>query len=77
MTRHPGQDVAYVVVDDDRRSNERVRLTHEPLGEYDSEFYTDLAMRAGESVLSPLGWDRDRIRRYLRDTTTQTLGSYR
>ncbi len=76
LTRRPGQDVAYVVVDDDRRSKARVRLAHETLGEYDADFYTTLAMRAGESILSPLGWDRDRIRRHLRGTTTQTLASY-
>jgi DNA polymerase I len=77
LIRHPGQDIAYVVVDDSRRSAARVRLAHEPLDEYDNDFYTGLAMRAGETVLSPLGWDRDRIRRYLRDTTAQTLSSYR
>ena len=76
LSRHPGQDVEYVVVDDSRRSPERVRLAHEPLDGYDSEFYTTLAVRAGESVLAPLGWDRDRIRQHFRETTAQTLESY-
>jgi DNA polymerase I len=76
LPRTPGQDIEYIVVDDTRRSPARVQLAHETLGEYDSEFYTELALRAGESVLSPLGWDRDRIRQHLRGTTTQTLGSF-
>jgi DNA polymerase I len=76
LSRHPGQDVAYVVVDDSRRSPARVQLAHETLTDYDSDFYATLALRAGESILAPLGWDRDRIRKHLRKTTTQTLGSY-
>lgn len=76
LTRQPGQDVEYVVVDDSRRSPARVRLAHEDASEYDTDFYTTLAMRAGESILSPLGWNLDRIRRYFRGTTTQTLESY-
>jgi DNA polymerase I len=77
LDRQPGQDIEYLVVDDSRRSSGRVRLAHETLAEYDSTFYTELAMRAGETVLSPLGWDRDRIEQYLADTTTQSLESYR
>jgi DNA polymerase I len=76
LARHPGQDVEYVVVDDSRRSPARVRLAHEDADEYDSDFYATLAMRAGESILSPLGWSQDRIRRHLRETTLQTLESY-
>jgi DNA polymerase I len=77
LSRQPGQDVEYVVVDDSRRSGARVRLAHESLAEYDSGFYRELAMRAGETILSPLGWERDRIERYLSGTTTQSLESYR
>ncbi len=77
LPRHPGQDVEYVVVDDSRCSPARVRLAHETLNEYDGEFYAELALRAGESILAPLGWDRDRIRQHLRGTMTQTLTSYR
>jgi DNA polymerase I len=77
LSRQPGQDVEYVVVDDSRRSSARVRLAHESLAEYDSGFYTELAMRAGETILSPVGWERNRIERYLSGTTTQSLESYR
>jgi DNA polymerase I len=77
LSRQPGQDVEYIVVDDSRRSSARARLAYESLAEYDSGFYTELAMRAGETILSPLNWDRNRIERYLRGTTTQSLKSYR
>jgi len=76
LPRHPGQDVEYLVVDDSRRSKERVKLAHESLGEYDAEFYRTLALRAGESVLRPLGWDRSDYRRYLRGTTTLSLEGF-
>jgi DNA polymerase I len=76
LPRHPGQDVEYVIVDDDRRSKERVQLAHESLSEYDTEFYRTLALRAGESVLRPLGWDQTDYRRYLRGTTTLSLEGF-
>jgi DNA polymerase I len=55
LDRHPGEDVEYVVVDDDRRSRERVQLAHEVLSGYDGEYYCELALRAAESVVVPLG----------------------
>lgn len=76
LPRHPGQDVEYVVVDDSRRSKERVQLAHESLSEYDTDFYRTLALRAGESVLRPLGWDQSDYRRYLRGTTTLSLEGF-
>jgi DNA polymerase I len=76
LPRRPGQDVEYLVVDDDRRSRERVRLAHESLSTYDTEVYADLALRAGESVLAPLGWDRRRIQRQFGDTQLLTLASF-
>ena len=65
IDRHPGQDVRYVVVDDDRSDRDRVRLPWEPIDRYDADFYETLLVRAAESVLSPLGWGRDRIRESL------------
>ncbi|GCF13223.1 DNA polymerase I [Haloarcula mannanilytica] len=76
LPRHPGQDVEYLVVDDSRRSKERVRLAHEPLREFDTEVYRTLALRAGESVLRPLGWDRSDYRRYLNGITTLSLEGF-
>jgi DNA polymerase I len=76
LDRHPGQSVEYVVVDDGRRSKERVQLAHESLGPYDAAFYRRLTLRAGESVLSPLGWSVDDIRRYRSGTEALTLSSF-
>lgn len=71
----PGEDVEYVVVDD-KRSAARVQLAYETLDRYDTEFYETLLIRAAESVLSPLGWDRTRIRQYLAETTDAAITAY-
>ena len=76
VARHPGQDVRYVVVDDGRRDRERVRLSWEDCTDYDADLYETLLVRAAESVVSPLGWDRERIRRYLDDGRDLTLGAF-
>jgi DNA polymerase I len=76
LERHPGQDVRYVVVDDDRRSAERVRLALEGGEQYDGAFYDDLLLRACESVVSPVGWDRQRIERYFRDGRDVSLTAF-
>ena len=76
LEKFPGQDVEYVVVDDTRASRDRVQLAHEELDTYDPAFYRDLAIRAAESVVSPLGWDREAIREYLADTTATSLTAF-
>ncbi|WP_226022174.1 type B DNA-directed DNA polymerase [Halomicrobium salinisoli] len=76
VERHPGQDVRYVVVDDDRRDRDRVRLPWEDPDRYDADFYETLLVRAAESVVSPLGWDRSRIRRYLADGRDLRLSAF-
>ena len=68
----PGQDVEYVVVDDDKRSRDRVQLAHEA-EDYDAGFYREQLIRAAESVLSPVGWDRGEIEATLGDTRDATL----
>ena len=72
----PGQDVRYVVADDDASSRERVRLAFEECRRYDVAFYRDRLVRAAESVLSPLGWDADRIREHLSGRDPATLAAY-
>jgi DNA polymerase I len=64
LERFPGQDVEYVVVDDEKDSRERVRLLSEAPKTGDRAFYRDRALRAARSVLAPVGWDRDRLERY-------------
>jgi DNA polymerase elongation subunit (family B) len=65
---YPGQDIEYVVVDDEKSSRERVALAHEEIESYDASYYETQLVRAVESVLSPLGWDRNDIRRELNST---------
>ncbi|ARS91679.1 DNA polymerase I [Natrarchaeobaculum aegyptiacum] len=76
IDRYPGQSVRYVVTDDDARGRERVRLEFEEPTEYDAAFYATLLIRACEEVISPLGWDRARIRRSLRDGRTVRLSTF-
>ncbi|WP_254763195.1 type B DNA-directed DNA polymerase [Natrinema marinum] len=76
IDRRPGQSVTYVVVDDDARGPERVRLAVAEPCEYDADYYARLLVRACESVVSPLGWDRARIRRSLRDGRSVRLSTF-
>jgi len=76
LSVHPGQDIEYVVVDDDKTSRERVTLAHEEIESYDPSYYETQLVRAVESVLSPLGWDRSKIRRELTETQMQELTAF-
>jgi DNA polymerase I len=72
----PGQTVRYVVVDADARGAGRVRLEFEDLERYDTEWYEDAAVRAAESVLSPVGWREGKIKQYLAGARDETLAGY-
>ena len=76
LSMHPGQDVSYVVMDDDKRSRDRVRLACENPDDYDAAFYADRLLRAAESVLAPLDWRRIDIGEYLADQRNATLAAY-
>ncbi|SDY53110.1 hypothetical protein SAMN04487946_12044 [Halobellus clavatus] len=54
--------------DDEKSSRELVALAHEEFESYDPSYYETQLVRAVESVLSPLGWDRNDIRRELNGT---------
>ena len=73
----PGQTVRYVVVNADGRGIDRVCLPFEDIDSYDADWYEDAAIRAVESIVSCVGWDRTDITQCLADTTDTTLGSYR
>ncbi|WP_262181668.1 type B DNA-directed DNA polymerase [Haloarcula laminariae] len=73
---HPGQDIEYVVVDDEKNSRERVALAHEDIETYDASYYETQLIRAVESVLSPLGWNRTEIRRELADIRMPELTAF-
>ncbi|WP_233752225.1 MULTISPECIES: type B DNA-directed DNA polymerase [Halostella] len=72
----PGQSVDYVVVDDERDTRARVALAAEEPDGYDADYYRDRTLRAAESVLSPLGWDRERIAAYLADREDAAVTAY-
>ncbi|MWG36250.1 type B DNA-directed DNA polymerase [Halomarina oriensis] len=73
-----GQSIRYVVVNDERRGRERVRLLEEcSSGEYDTEFYADLVIRATASVLSPLGWRKEEVQGCLDSWKNRPLESFR
>lgn len=71
----PGEKIGYVVVDDSKRSRERIQLATEA-SEYDVEFYAEQLLRAAESILSPLGWRQNDIVEYLPERTDATLATY-
>ncbi|WP_436901541.1 type B DNA-directed DNA polymerase [Halovenus halobia] len=72
----PGQDVQYVVVDDDRDDRDRVRLAHESVDSVDSSFYRERLLRAAESVLSPSGWRVEDIEAALHDHVDTSLSQF-
>ena len=74
---HPGQNVRFVVVDEDARRQQRVRLHFEAPDRYDADYYARLLVRACESVVSPLGWGRERIRRHVRGVSDVGLSAFR
>lgn len=51
-----------------KRTAERGRLEFEAIKVYDAEFYVTEFIRACESIVSPMGCDRGRIRSYPWDT---------
>ena len=72
----PGQSAHFVVRNDDAEPLERVRLKFEAEGEYDTKFYRKQLIRAAESVLSPLGLDREEIRNEISKNQRHRLTDY-
>jgi DNA polymerase I len=73
---HPRQDIEYVVVDNEETSRDRVALAHEIIETYDPSYYETQLVRAIESILSPLGWDRTDIKRELTEKRQSGLIEY-
>jgi DNA polymerase I len=65
-----------VVVDDEKSSRERVALAHEEVESYDASYYETQLVRAVESVLAPLGWDRTEIQQELAGTREPELTNF-
>lgn len=76
VATYPGQSIEYVVVDDTKSSQDRVALAHEDPESYDPSYYETQLVRAVESLLSPLGWNRTQIRRVLDDHDTTELTAF-
>jgi DNA polymerase I len=57
----PGEDVEYVVVNDDVSSRDRVELLSEDPQDYDTEFYVELVTRASTGVLGPFGYTQEDV----------------
>jgi len=57
----PGEDVEYVVVNDDVSSRDRVELLSEAPDDYDTEFYVELVTRAATGVLGPFGYTQEEV----------------
>ena len=74
--KHPGEQISFIVADDDTRTVDRVRLAFEQPETYDSELYVTQLYRAAESVLSPVGWTEQRIRAYVTGRTDTSLTQY-
>jgi len=73
---NPGQEIEYVVVNDRKSSRDRVALAHEEIDTYDPDYYETQLIRAVESVVSPLGWDRADVQRELARTRDTTLAAF-
>jgi DNA polymerase I len=69
----PGEDVEYVVVDDEKDSRDRVELLNEQPDHYDVDFYTELAVRAAAGILGPLGYTEADAVAAIDDGYQQTL----
>jgi DNA polymerase I len=63
-------------VDDEKSSRDRGFLTHEAIETYDASYYEMQLVRAIESVLLPVGWDRTDIRRRLAETREVELTEF-
>ncbi len=73
---HPGEDVKYVVIDNDEKDEKRVNLYYEEINEYDEEFYKKMLIRAAESILSPLKWNKTKIKKYLTKNHETKLNTF-
>ena len=73
---HLGQDIEYVVVNDEKNSRERVSLAHAEIETYDASYYETQLVRVVESVLLPLGWCRTEIRQELAETRETNVTAF-
>ncbi|MEE9151228.1 MAG: DNA polymerase domain-containing protein [Thermoplasmata archaeon] len=66
---HPGEKVRYIICDSSTREcMKRVKIAEFIDGDerYDAQKYIELLLRAGEGMLSPFGYDEERLRERMR-----------
>jgi intein/homing endonuclease len=70
---HPGQPVRYVHTDAKaQHPHRRVALPHTSAAtQYDKDKYTELLLRATDTLLSTLGWNYDRLTEYFSEKASQ------
>ena len=51
-------------------------MAHEKVESYDASYYETQLVRAVESVLSPMGWDRTEIQREIAETRETNLAAF-
>ncbi|AWB28502.1 type B DNA-directed DNA polymerase [Halococcoides cellulosivorans] len=74
----PGEDIVFMVQDDEKDSVDRVRLAPEVDDKtaYDPDYYRSEAVRAAASVLGPTGWGEDRLLDELLGQRSAAVGEY-
>lgn len=71
----PGQPIRYVHTDAQARQPlRRVALPHTAAAaDYDKDKYTDLILRATDTLLTPLGWDFERLTQHFKKKVLQVV----
>lgn len=72
----PGQSVSYIVTDDDKEGQERIRLPYENNETYDTAFYREQLIRAGTSLLSPFGWTKTDVDHAIQESRPTRLSAF-
>ncbi|MFX1582633.1 MAG: DNA polymerase domain-containing protein, partial [Promethearchaeota archaeon] len=72
---HPGQTIKYVHTDSkSRHPLRRVALSHTAAAvDYDKDKYTELLLRATDTLLTPLGWNYERLAQHFSSEPVQTV----
>jgi DNA polymerase I len=76
LNMKPGQSLKFIVADDEKKGVDRVRLGFENKEKFDEKYYIQELIRAAETVLSPLGFDRKQIKQRIQKSAKTKLQAY-
>lgn len=76
VTVNPGEKITYLVVDNEKKNKEKVRLKFEDNKNYDEKFYKKKMLKAGCTVLRPLDFTEEQVKQKLKPFKKQTLQKY-